>query len=145
MGESGSTCCASAGSCPSLRAADDPQEIARTVWRSQSWVVVSSVARQLVHARVDCGYVAHITEATRGPSARRRGPVQVSSRGVRQPRVGGWRSIAGRRPVSVAVNAGRLHCGRTVSLWDQTAHGQLLNPISGEGRSGRGVGPFHMR
>ena len=64
-----------------LRTGDDPHEVARTVWGSLSWAVVSSVARQLVRARVDCGAVVQITEAARGPSSRCRGQVLASSRG----------------------------------------------------------------
>ena len=65
----------------SLRTGDDPQEVARTVSGSLGWAVVSSVARRLVRARVDCGAVVQITEAARGPSSRCRGQVLASSRG----------------------------------------------------------------
>ena len=65
----------------SLTTGDDPHEVTCAVWGSLGWAVVSSVARQLVRARVDCGAVAQITEAARGPSSRCRGQVHASSRG----------------------------------------------------------------
>jgi len=55
----------------SLRTGEAPQEVAHAVWDSVCRAVASSIARQLVRARMNCGASGSVTAPARGSSGPR--------------------------------------------------------------------------
>ena len=75
-GQAAQRCVRALARAKSLRMGEAPQEVVHAVWDSVCRAVASSIAHQLVRARMNCGALGKLAAPARGSSSRPRTPSQ---------------------------------------------------------------------